>query len=65
MAEGSNDYLQGNVIFDMTVTKMANGMHKASCQGLEANHHDFERAVLELQDKLQEALLKGEIRPEM
>lgn len=65
MAEGNYDYLQGNVIFDMDVNKLANGMTKASCHGLEVSNFDPEVAILQLQDKLQDALLRGEIRPEM
>lgn len=56
------DYLKGNVILDMRVTKMDNGRYKASSMGLESNHLDQAQAVRDLQDKLQDALTKGEIR---
>lgn len=57
------DYQEGSVIFDIAVSKMANGMFKASGMGLESNHHDQSRAVLDLQDKLQTGLRTGAIRP--
>lgn len=59
------DYQEGNVIMDMTLTKMANGQYKASAMGLESNHHDSDTAVLHLQDQLQEGLKQGTIRPGM
>lgn len=59
------DYQSGTVVMEMEVTKLANGMFKASCQGLESNHHDQSRAVIDLQTKLQDALASGEIRPGM
>jgi hypothetical protein len=61
----NTDHLQGNVIMEMEVTKMANGQFKATCAGMEANHHNSDHAVLQLQDKLQAALLSGDLRPDM
>lgn len=63
--QSNSDYLQGNVIADMRVTKLANGHFKATSMGLEASHPDQSQAVSTLQDHLQAALLRGDIRPEM
>ena len=57
------DYQEGSVIFEIAVTKLANNMYKASGMGLESNHHDQATAVLDLQDKLQDGLKQGTIRP--
>lgn len=59
----SNAYLKGNVNFNMRVTKMDDGRFKASCQGLESFHNDQSAAVIDLQGKLQKALLTGELKP--
>ena len=59
----ATDYLEGSVIFDISVTKLANGMHKASGMGLEVSDYNEQNAVLKLQDKMQAGLLTGEIRP--
>ncbi len=61
----NTDYQQGNVIAEMRVTKLPNGMFKATSMGLESNHFDSAQAVRTLQDQLQESLLRGDIRPEM
>lgn len=58
-------HLQGNVILDIEVHKMDNGMFKASGMGMEANHRDQAQAIRELQDKLESAITSGEIRPGM
>lgn len=65
MPEGMTDYQQGNVIFDMDVTLLANGFYKASCMGHETNSRDQDRAILDLQDILQAKLLSGDLQPEM
>lgn len=59
---GYMDYLEGSVNLQMDVTKLANGMTKASCMGHEVNDYNPENAVMKLQEHLQGLLLKNELQ---
>lgn len=63
MREGSNytDYHEGSVNLQMEVTKLANGMTKATCMGHEVNDYNPEVAVTKLQTALQDLILKNEL----
>jgi hypothetical protein len=59
----STDHLDSNYNFDIQIEKLANGFTKASAAGLVVNDRSQEHAVNQLEQKLREAVLQGELYP--
>lgn len=57
------DHLDSNYNFDIKIETLANGFTKASAAGLEANHRDQTVAVNQLEQKLREGILSGDLYP--
>lgn len=57
------DHLDSNYNFDIKIEKLANGFTKASAAGLEVNDRSQESAVNQLEQKLREGVLSGDLYP--
>lgn len=59
----STDHLDGSYNFHIEITKLANGFTKAEAAGIVVNDRSQETAVNELQTKLRDAVLNGDLYP--
>lgn len=59
------NFEDGMFVTDIEVTKLDNGMFKATSCGLEANDHNQENAIAKLQQRLNDEMAQGTIHPGM